>query len=106
MRSRSTARSTVLTFTCRTRYSKALAENAKSICDRGRRRIAASGLADPVKPAAVTEFINDADKAKPTDRAAGPTGRVTTREDKDNVMFEARDEKAKVTVHKSYVKKN
>ena len=63
-------------------------------------------LADPVRPTAVTEFINDADKAKPKERAAGPSGRVVTREDKDNVMFEARDEKAKVTVHKSYVKKN
>lgn len=63
-------------------------------------------LAEPVKAAAVTEFIGDADKAKPKERAAGPSGRVVTREDKDNVMFEARDEKAKVTVHKSYVKKN
>lgn len=63
-------------------------------------------LAEPVKPAAVDDFIRVAEKAQSKERAAGAGGRVVTREDKDNVMFEARDEKSKVTVHRSYVKKN
>ena len=64
-------------------------------------------LADPVKSDAIKGFLNDADRAKPTDdRTPSAGARLVTREDKDNVMFEARDEKTKVVVHKSYVKKN
>lgn len=64
-------------------------------------------LADPVKAESVKTLIDDSEKAKPTERAVGSgSGRVVTREDKDNVMVEARDEKSKVVVHKTYVKKN
>jgi len=36
----------------------------------------------------------------------GAGASLRTREDKENVMFEARDEKSKAVVHRSYVKKN
>ena len=63
-------------------------------------------LADPVKADAVKGFLDDAERAKPTDtRSAAAGARLTTREDKDNVMIEARDEKSKIVVHRSYVKK-
>ena len=63
-------------------------------------------LAEPVKADAIKDFMDDSEKAKPRDRAVGPTGRVVTREDKDNVMIEAVDEKSKLVVHKTYVRKN
>lgn len=62
-------------------------------------------LADPVKAEAVRELIDDADKAKSREQSVGAGARLVTREDKDNVMFEARDEKSKTVIHKSYVKK-
>lgn len=62
-------------------------------------------LAETVKADAIKGFMDDSEKAKPRDRAVGPTGRVVTREDKDNVMIEAVDEKSKVVVHKTYVRK-
>lgn len=62
-------------------------------------------LADPVKPTAVKTFMNDADKAASKDRKLNAGATLRTREDKENVMFEARDEKAKVVVHRSYIKK-
>ena len=62
-------------------------------------------LADAVKPAAVKGFLDDSEKAAPRDQSvSGASLRI--REDKDNVMVEARDEKSKVAVHKTYVKKN
>ena len=63
-------------------------------------------LADPVKASSVDGFIKDAEKAASSDRAIGKGASLRTREDKDNVMYEARDEKSKVVVHKNYVKKN
>jgi hypothetical protein len=62
-------------------------------------------LADPVKPASVKGMIDDADRAKSRDRSVGAGTRLVTREDKDNVLYEARDEKSDVVVHRSYVKK-
>lgn len=62
-------------------------------------------LADPVNARAVKALIDDADKAKPKAQSVGSGTRLVTREDKDNVMFEARDEKSKAVIHKSYVKK-
>lgn len=62
-------------------------------------------LADPVKAEAVRELIDDAERAKPKEQSVGAGARLITREDKDNVMFEARDEKSKAVVHRSYVKK-
>lgn len=64
-------------------------------------------LADPVKADAVRDLIGDAEKAKSRSQSLGSGGtRLVTREDKDNLMTEAVDEKSKVTVHKSYVRKN
>lgn len=63
-------------------------------------------LAAPVKAESVKEFLDDADKAKPKDTAVGSGARLVTREDRENVLFEARDAKAGKIVHKSYVKKN
>ena len=64
-------------------------------------------LADPVKADAIKGFLVDAERAKETDdRSPSAGARLVTREDKDNVMIEARDEKTKTVVHKSYVKKN
>lgn len=64
-------------------------------------------LADPAKPSSVKELIDDAERAKAKEeRTVGKAGRLVTREDKDNVMIEARDTKSDVVVHKSYVKKN
>ena len=63
-------------------------------------------LADPVKATAIKGFLDDAEKAKPTDtRSAGSGAKLTTREDRDNVMIEAVDEKSRTVVHRSYVKK-
>jgi hypothetical protein len=63
-------------------------------------------LADPVKAEAVRGLIDDAERAKPTEQSLGKDARLVTREDKDNVMYEARDQKSNAVVHKSYVKKN
>jgi len=64
-------------------------------------------LAAPVKADAVKGMIDDAEKAKSREKAVGSgTGRLVTREDKDNVMVEARDERSNLVVHKTYVKKN
>lgn len=64
-------------------------------------------LADPVKADAVKVLIDESERAKPREISAGSgNARLVTREDKDNVMVEARDEKTKVVVHKSYVRKN
>lgn len=62
-------------------------------------------LADPVKAEAVKAFLDDADKAAAKEQSVGSGASLVTREDKDNVMYEARDEKSKAVVHKSYVKK-
>lgn len=62
-------------------------------------------LAEPVKADAIKGFMDDSEKARSKERSAGPTGRVITREDKYNVMVEAVDEKSKVVVHKTYVRK-
>ena len=55
--------------------------------------------------AEVKDMIDDAENAVPKEQSVGSGARLVTREDKDNVMFEARDEKSKAVVHKSYVKK-
>jgi hypothetical protein len=62
-------------------------------------------MADPVKAESVRGMIDGAEKAKSREKTVGAGTRLVTREDKDNVMYEARDEKADVVVHKSYVKK-
>lgn len=62
-------------------------------------------LADPVKADAVRDMIADSERAAPKEQSVGAGARLVTREDKDNVMFEARDEKSRTVVHRSYVKK-
>ncbi|MBK7934911.1 MAG: hypothetical protein IPK01_15855 [Acidobacteria bacterium] len=63
-------------------------------------------MADPVKPASVKGFLDEAEKASSKDRSINAGASLRTHEDTENVMFEARDEKSKTVVHKSYVKKN
>jgi hypothetical protein len=55
------------------------------------------------KPASVSTFMADSDKGKAEEKRVNKT-RVTTRESKENVVFESRDEKGDVVIHKSYVK--
>jgi len=62
-------------------------------------------LAAPVKAGDIEGFIGDSEKARAKEQSVGAGARLVTREDKDNVMFETRDEKSKAVVHKSYVKK-
>lgn len=62
-------------------------------------------LAAPVKADAIKGFMDDSEKARAKERAAGPSSRVVTREDKNNVMIEAVDERSNVVVHKTYVRK-
>jgi hypothetical protein len=66
---------------------------------------ASSARPSAVRASAVEEFIDDAERARPAERAASGGVNVVTREDKDNVLFETRDEKAKAVIHRSYVKK-
>jgi len=64
-------------------------------------------LAEPVKADAVKSMINESERASSRERSAGPKDtKLVTREDKNNVMVEARDEKSKTVIHKSYVRKN
>ena len=62
--------------------------------------------AAPAKPLDVTAFIADADKAKGEAKRPSANATVITRETKDNILFEARDDRRKEIVHRSYVKKN
>jgi hypothetical protein len=57
------------------------------------------------KPTAVSVFMSEADSAVAKETAIGRGARLISREDSNNAVFEARDEKKKVMVHKSYVKK-
>jgi hypothetical protein len=62
-------------------------------------------LAESVKAEAVKTFIDDSENAAKREQTLSAGAKLITREDKDNVMFEARDEKSKTVVHKNYVKK-
>ncbi len=59
----------------------------------------------PAKPADVSAFLTDSDKAKAEEKRASGGARVITREDKENVMFESRGRDRNEIVHRSYVKK-
>ena len=63
-------------------------------------------LADPVKQNDIKAFIADSDRAAAKDQMLSSGTTLRTREDKENVMYEARDEKTKTIVHRSYVKKD
>jgi hypothetical protein len=58
-----------------------------------------------VKINEIKQFMDDADNGKSEERKVNPRNKAITREDRENVVFEARDEKNGVVLHKSYVKK-
>lgn len=58
-----------------------------------------------VKASDIKAFLDGADRARSEERAVTDRVKAVTREDDENVIFESRDSKAKVTIHKSYVKK-
>jgi len=62
-------------------------------------------LAEGAKAKDVTSFITDADRGRAKSRPTSGAASVTTREDEKNVVFEARDDKTKLVVHRNYVKK-
>lgn len=53
----------------------------------------------------VKSFIGDVEKVRAKQRTAAGNTSILTREEKDNILFESRDERSKLTVHRSYVKK-
>lgn len=55
------------------------------------------------KAAAVTAFMTDSDKGKAEVKRGNRT-KVTTRETKENMVFESLDEKTDAVIHRSYVK--
>jgi hypothetical protein len=59
------------------------------------------------KPEAIKSFMIEADAAPSNEREiSGGDVTVVTRDKKDSAVYEARDEKSKIIVHRSYVKKN
>ena len=53
----------------------------------------------------IETFLSDAEKGKAKEEKVAKRTKVITREDENNVVFEARDEKQNVVIHKNYVKK-
>ncbi|MGI9055004.1 MAG: ARPP-1 family domain-containing protein [Pyrinomonadaceae bacterium] len=60
---------------------------------------------EKVNAADVKTFLSDSEKGKSREETVSKRTKVITREDETNIVFEAMDEKAKLIVHKSYVKK-
>jgi hypothetical protein len=58
-----------------------------------------------VKAGNVKTFLSEAEKGKVKENAVKNRTKVTEREDGDNIVFESLDEKSKVVIHRSYVKK-
>jgi hypothetical protein len=58
-----------------------------------------------LKPQTVQTFMDNADKAEAREETVNSRVTTVTRDEKDSVVFESRDEKQKVVLHKSYVKK-
>ncbi len=54
----------------------------------------------------IKAFLDGADSGKSQERIITNRVKAVTKEDKENVVFESRDSKTKVTIHKSYVKKH
>jgi hypothetical protein len=70
--------------------------------------VAETGTGSPAKLVKINEikqFMDEADNGKSEERKVNNRNKAITREDKENVVFEARDEKNGVVLHKSYVKK-
>mgnify|MGYP003574979629 CR=1 FL=1 len=57
------------------------------------------------KPEAVKSFLSEAEDGVAEERAVNGAVKIVTRDKDDSAVFETRDEKAKVVVHRSYVKK-
>lgn len=87
-------------------FKKVWAKNLKATATEAVSEARGVRLADPVKADAVKGFMDDSEKARPKERAAGSSNRIVTREDKDNFLVDAVDEKSKAIVHRNYVKKN
>lgn len=60
---------------------------------------------DEVSANEIKDFLNAADRAAATEKSVTSRMKILTRDEKSVVLFEARDNDAKVSVHKSYVKK-
>lgn len=58
-----------------------------------------------IKISDIKAFLDGADRAQSEERVVTDRVKAVTREDAENVVFESRDSKSKVTLHKSYVKK-
>jgi hypothetical protein len=58
-----------------------------------------------VKINEIKQFMDDADGGQSQERKVNNRNKAITRENKENVVFEARDEKNDIVLHKSYVKK-
>lgn len=58
-----------------------------------------------VKITEIKQFMDDADNGKSKEKPVNSRNRSITREDSENVVFEARDEKHDVVLHKNYIKK-
>lgn len=87
-------------------FKKVWAKNLKATATEAVSEARGVRLADPVRADEVKGFMDDSERARPSDRAVGPSGRIVTREDKENVLVDAVDEKSKAIVHRTYVKKN
>ena len=59
-----------------------------------------------VKISDIKAFLDGADQGKSDERVVNARIKLVTRESKDDIVFEARDEKSKAAIHRSYVKKN
>lgn len=59
-----------------------------------------------IKISDIRAFLDGADQGKSEERALTNRVKLVTRESKDDVVFESRDEKSKAVIHRSYVKKN
>ena len=58
-----------------------------------------------IKVSDIKAFLDGADRAKSEERTVTDRVKAVTREDDENIVFESRDSKSKVTIHKSYVRK-
>jgi ARG and Rhodanese-Phosphatase-superfamily-associated Protein domain len=57
-----------------------------------------------VTPGNVLAFLTDSQKGSSKEEVVSKSSKVITREDKENIMFEAIDSVRKLVIHKSYVK--
>jgi flagellar basal body-associated protein FliL len=60
----------------------------------------------PVKAPSVSAFLADAEKAKAEERVAAKGVKIIIRDGKENVVYEAVDDKSKAVIHRNYVKRN